>query len=133
VASPWSTPTRWCFRRDGAILEKTVILSKLRISGEVIATNRPLTWRGLRVDFVSTIPNVNFGDEIIKAMAQGGVIISEVQSGSSVAGVGLKPGQIIVKVDGKSVRTPADFAKAVEGITGTVTITTEGERTYQIR
>jgi S1-C subfamily serine protease len=40
-------------RRDGLEVEKTVVLSKLPMKGEVIATNRPKIWRGLRVDFIS--------------------------------------------------------------------------------
>ena len=131
---PPGKPVAIRVRRDGAVIEKTVTLSKLRINnGEVIATNRPITWRGLRVDFLSTIPGVNYGEEILRAMAQGGVLVAEVQPGSAAEDAGIKVGQIIVKVEGKPVRTPADFADAVEGIRGTVTFTTEGARAVSIR
>ena len=120
-------------RRDGLTIEKTVVLSKLRMSGEVIATNRPMTWRGLRVDFVSTIPGVNYGEEILRAMAQGGVLVSEVQPGSSADDAGIKVGQIIVKVEGQPIKTPADFANVVEGLKGTVHLTTEGDRSVSVR
>ncbi len=119
--------------RDGIVIEKTVMLSKLRMSGEVIATNRPTAWRGIRVDFVSTIPGVNYGPEILRAMAQGGVLVSEVQPGSAADDAGIKAGQIIVKIEGRPIKTPADFASAVEGIRGTVSITTEGERVVSVR
>jgi serine protease Do len=120
-------------RREGIEIEKTVTLSKLPMSGEIIATNRPATWRGLRVDFVSTNPKVVYGEEILKAMAQGGVLVVEIQPGSAADDAGFKVGQIIVKVEGQPVKNPADFAAAVEGLRGTVTLTTEGERNLPVR
>jgi serine protease Do len=120
-------------RREGVEIEKTVVLSKLRMSGEVIATNRPTNWRGLRVDFLSTIPGVNYGPEILRAMAQGGVLVAEVQPGSAADDAGLKVGQIIVRVEGRPIKTPADFAEAVEGIKGPVKLTTEAERQVSVR
>jgi S1-C subfamily serine protease len=127
------TPIKVKVRRDGEIIEKTVTLSKLRIAGEVIATSRPAPWRGLRVDFISTDPKIVWGAEILKAMSQGGVLITEVQPGSSADEAGLKVGQYIVSVDGTPVKTPAAFAKAVEKLSGSVRIMTEGEKTFTIR
>jgi serine protease Do len=130
--SPGS-PIKVRVRRDEQEIEKTVVLSKLRIVGEVIATNRPALWRGVRVDFVSADPKVVYGPAVLKAMAQGGVVITEVQPGSAADEAGLKVGQYIVNVDGQSVKTPADFIKTVEILTGSVSLTTEGERTFTIR
>ncbi len=130
--SPGS-PIKVKIRRDDEIIEKTVVLSKLRIAGEVIATSRPLAWRGLRVDFTSTDPRVSYGPDVIKAMSKGGVLITEVQPGSSADEAGLKVGQYIVSVDGMSVKTPAAFADAVEKLKGPVVLTTEGEKTFTIR
>jgi S1-C subfamily serine protease len=120
-------------RRDQLVIEKTVVLSKLRVIGEVIATNRPMNWRGLRVDFVSTDPRVSYGKDILHAMAQGGVLVTEVQAGSAAEEAGIKVGQIIMSIEGHRIKTPADFADAVEGLKGSVNITTEGERTVSIR
>jgi serine protease Do len=120
-------------RREGVIIEKTVVLSKLPMKGEVIATNRPIVWRGLRVDFVSTDPRVSYGEDVIRAMAVGGVLVIEVQPGSASADAGIKVGQIIVKIEGQPIRTPADFANAVEGLKGTVNLTTEGDRVVPVR
>ncbi len=36
-------------------LERTVVLAKLAVDGEVIATNRPKPWRGLRVEYSSIL------------------------------------------------------------------------------
>ena len=130
--SPGS-PIKVRVRRDGDVIEKTVILSKLRVVGEVIVTNRPTNWRGIRVDFVSTNPKVTYGPDVLKAMAQGGVLVTEVQPGSAADEAGIKVGQIIVSIDGQPIKTPADFAKAVESLKDTVNITTEGDRNVPIR
>ena len=127
------SPIKVRVRREGLEIEKTVVLSKFRVMGEVIATNRPTTWRGLRVDFVSTNPRVIYGPDVLKAMAQGGVLVTEVQPGSAADEAGIKVGQIIVGVDGQPIKTPADFAKAVENLKGTVNLTTEGDRNVPIR
>ena len=104
--------------RDGAEIEKTVVLSKLRVYGEVIATNRPTTWRGLRVDFVSTDPKVVNGPDLLQAMAQGGVVVAEVQPGSAAEEAGLKVGQIIVKVEGEPVKNPGRLRQGRRGPQG---------------
>jgi S1-C subfamily serine protease len=66
-------------------------------------------------------------------MAVGGVVVSEVQPGSAAEEAGIKVGQIIINVDGEPVKNPADFAKAVENLKGSVKLTTEGDRTVTIR
>ncbi|WP_435005676.1 trypsin-like peptidase domain-containing protein [Tundrisphaera lichenicola] len=118
--------------REGQALEKTVVLSKLRVYGEVIATNRPMDWRGIRVDFVSTDPRAVNGQDLLEAMAMGGVVIAEVQPGSPGEAAGLKAGQIIVKVGEKAVKNPEDFAKAVTDSKGPVEVTTEGNRVITV-
>lgn len=125
-------PIKVTVQRDGELVEKTVILSKLRVNGEVIATNRPAAWRGLRVDFISSDPRIAWGNDVLAAMAKGGVLITEVQPGSNADEAGLKVGQYIVNVAGTPVKTPAAFAKAVETLTGEVTLTTEGDKTFTI-
>jgi S1-C subfamily serine protease len=130
--SPGS-PIKVKVRRDDEVIDKTVVLSKLRITGEVIATNRPATWRGLRVDFISNDPKVIYGPDVLKAMARGGVLITEVQPGSSADEAGLKVGQYIFSVDGTPVKTPAAFTQAVEKLTGSVQITTDAEKPFTVR
>ena len=120
-------------RRDDLEFDKTVSLSKLPVYGEVIATNKPNPWRGLRVDFVSTNPRAARGNDVLDAMARGGVLITEVLPGSNADDAGLKSGQVVVKVDGQSVRTPADFARAVLNKRGPVALTTEGDREVVIK
>ncbi len=119
--------------RDGLPTEKTVFLSKLPVQGEVIATNRPAPWRGLRVDYVSTNPRTINGQDLLRAMAQGGVVVVDVQPGSPAEEAGIKPGQIIVNVEGEPVKNPADFFKAVANLKGSTQLTTEGNRTLTVR
>ena len=126
-------PIKLRIRRDGKEVEKTVVLAKLPVSGEVIATSRPEAWRGLRVDFVSTnVRNIRNSD-LLDAMAKGGVVIAEVLPGSAADDAELKLGQIITAVEGQPVRSPADFAKATVDRRGPVTLTIEGNQTLTIK
>ena len=119
-------------RREGEVIEKTILLSKLPISGEVIATNRPAPWRGLRVDFVSAAPRPVNGFAVLSAMARGGVLVTEVEPGSAADEAGIKVGQYLINVEGAAVKNPLDFARAVGKLNGPVRITTEGDRTVTI-
>jgi S1-C subfamily serine protease len=106
-------------------VERTVQLAKLRVRTPVIATNRPEPWRGLRVDYTSTMPNGTFGDGIHDALAREGVFVTEVASGSPVEKAGIKTGQVITRVDDRPVRNPREFAEAVSGLKGTVRLETD--------
>ncbi len=111
--------------REGKRRELEVMLSKYPVEGEVIATNRPAPWRGLRVDFATMVSGSTFSDEVLTALARGGVGVVEVVSGSSADVAGIKRGQIITEVEGKRVKTPAEFRKAVEGGQGPTRVKTE--------
>jgi S1-C subfamily serine protease len=111
--------------RQGETLEKTVDLAKFHTTGGVIATNRPAPWRGVRVDYTSMMPNTPFGQELLHAMAQGGVAVVEVEADSPAEKAGLKQGQVIKKVGDQKVRSPRDFAKAVAKLDGPVTLQTD--------
>ncbi len=97
--------------RGNQQIEKTVILSKFPVEGEIIATNRPSPWRGLRIDF-SSIVSTNT-ETTLSAMARGSVGIIEVEPGTPAESVGLEPGQIIVGVQGKKPRSPQEFRDLV--------------------
>jgi serine protease Do len=111
--------------RQDQEIERTVELAKFRVEGEIIATNRPVSWRGLRVDYTSTLPHTTFGDGMLSAMARGGVIVTEVEPDSPAAGAGLKRGQVIRSVEGKALKSPRDFARVIAGLSGPVVIETE--------
>lgn len=125
-------------RRDDRVEELTIFVSKYPVNGQVIATNRPKPWRGLRVDYSSVIKNGGGADFILmNAMAQGGVGVVEVETGGAADGAGLRKEQIITEVDGQPVPTPAAFARAVAGkegkpVTLTVGSSLEGKRTVVV-
>jgi len=111
--------------RQDQLIERTVELAKFRVEGEIIATNRPAPWRGLRVDYTSTLPHTTFNDGVLSAMARGSVVVAEVEPDSPAAGAGLKRGQVIRSVEGKHLKSPRDFARIVAGLAGPVTLETD--------
>lgn len=121
---PAGEPVILKLKRDNTLLERTVELAKRRPTGQVIATNRPSPWRGLRVDYTSTI--TSFGPDSLAAMAREGVVISEVSSGSEAEKAGLKVGQIISRVgEGTRVRNPREFLRAVDTLKGPARLETD--------
>jgi serine protease Do len=111
--------------RQNKLVESTVQLAKRRPTSPVIATNRPAAWRGLRVDYTSAMPRTTFADNILEAMAREGVVVTDVESGSESEKAGAKTGQLISRIDGRSVRNPRDFAKVVSGLKGPVKVETD--------
>ncbi len=124
-AMPAGTRVNLKLLRQEMMIERTVELAKYRVAGEVIATNRPPLWRGLRVDYTSTLPYTTFGDPLLNAMARGGVVVTEVETGSPAARSGLKPGQIIRSIEGTTLKSPRDFLRLVAGFQGPVTLETD--------
>jgi serine protease Do len=51
-----------------------------------------------------------------------GVLVSAVDAGSSAEKAGLKPGDVITAVDGRNIRTPADFSREMRAGKGTLKI-----------
>ncbi len=122
---PAGATVRLKILRRGEPLEKSVELAKYHVAGEVIATNRPTAWRGLRVDYMSMFPSTPFGFDLQSAMARGGVRVVEVEPGSPAAKVGLKRDQVITHVGDQRVRSPREFARAVKGLGGPVKLQTD--------
>jgi S1-C subfamily serine protease len=111
-------------RRGGKELTKTVILAKYPVDSDMIATNRPPAWRGLRVDYLSTVNDRMTIPNFIEALP-GGVVISEIIDDSPAAKAGLKKFQVIRQVEKTVVTTPAQFASAVAGLDGSVSLVTD--------
>jgi S1-C subfamily serine protease len=124
-AVPVGKPVKLKVLRDGRELEKSVFVSKYPLSGEVIATNRPSPWRGMRVDFTSVLGGSIFPDEKMRAMARGCVGVVEVEPNSPADRAGLKEGQVIIQAAGRRVRTPSEFLEAIDGRRGAVVLETD--------
>ena len=124
---PAGETVRFKIRRRSASIERDVKLAKLKVRSEVIATNRPAPWRGLRIDYSSTIATSVFPSQLAEAFARQGVVISEVQPGSEAEKAGLKVGRMITKIDGMPVKNPPDFYKVAGQIKGPAQVDTESE------
>jgi serine protease Do len=111
-------------RRGTETIERTLTLAKYPVDGEVIVTNRPKPWRGLRVDYTSALIQPTFGPNMIDSALMG-VVVAEVEEGSPAAAAGIKKGQLIRKVGSKSLRSPRDFYEAVAALEGPVTLNTD--------
>ena len=99
--------------RQNATIVRLVTLAKKKVRGPVIVTSRPNPWRGVRVDYTSTLANTAVAPEQSDAMSKRGVVVTEVATGSEAEKAGLKPGQIITRVDGLPTPNPREFEKAV--------------------
>ena len=107
--------------------ERTAIvtLSKLYVPGKAIASStgsRPVR-RGLRVDYSSLV--VQRHPKWAKIPK--GVVISEVQPGTSAERAALKTGDVITHVNGLLVTTPALFYQAVADARGPIELTLFGD------
>jgi serine protease Do len=116
-------PVRLKIRRGEEIIERTLVLAKFPVEGEVIATNRPKLWRGMRVDYSSVLRYPTFGNNFLDR-PNPGVLVTEVEEGSPAAIAGIKKGQLIQRVGDKNVATPHAFAEAVASQSGAVTLET---------
>ncbi len=132
-AFPPGRPIKLKILRGQEPLEKTVVLSKFPLTGEVIATNRPAPWRGLRVDYLSMLPDATRSRDLLDAMSRGGVGVVEVIPGSPADQAGLRTGQVILAVGEKTVKTPGEFAAAVANLEGPVELSTEADRKVTVK
>jgi serine protease Do len=96
-----------------------VTLGKLAVPGKKIASSlgkRPY-FRGLRVDYTTLLAQQ---PESRLRFVPAGVLVTEVQPGSSAAQAQLKPGEVITHVNNRPVASPAAFYLAVAGQRGSV-------------
>ncbi len=110
-------------RRNDEVFDRSVTLAKYPNEGEIIATNRPKPWRGIRVDYTSIVRPRTFDPRYDSARP--GVTVTDVEEGSAAAAAGVKRGQLIHKVGDKTVANPRAFYAAVESLDGPVTLDTD--------
>jgi serine protease Do len=70
-----------------------------------VEVNTTFVQSGIRVQQLSDQLRDFFG------VADGGVLVSSVDAGSSADKAGLKAGDVITAVDGRTIRTPSDFSR----------------------
>ena len=106
------------YERDGQPATANVTLAKLAVSGKTIATVRPEAWRGMRIDYATTLDALAL-TEAIKTGAydeQGCVLVSEVEPESIAWRAGVRPGMFVSHVAGKRVASPDEFRAAVRNL-----------------
>ncbi len=110
------------YRRANKQEETTIELGKAFVMGERIVTQKPTTWRGMRIDYATALP----GDVLLQATEQGQVdplgcvAVVEVEKGSISDQSGVKPYMFISHVGGQRVSNPKEFYEATESATDTV-------------
>ncbi|MCI0461699.1 MAG: PDZ domain-containing protein [Gemmataceae bacterium] len=114
-------------RKPGGAREKVeVTLARFHVPGKAIASEkltRPFV-RGLRVDYTSILVQV---PHPATQHIPPGVLVDEVQPGTSAATVKLRSGEIITHVNGRAVNDPAAFYREILGRGGPVELTLASE------
>jgi S1-C subfamily serine protease len=104
--------------RAGQTTVKEVTLSKYRVRGTKIATEREESWRGLRVDY----PTAVLIPQVLDDNNESAVAVSEVAESSPAYEAGVRAGMLITHVGNTPVDTPEDFRHEVAGRAGDVSL-----------
>src|SRR5262249_38825024 len=92
--------------------EVTVELDKSFVPGKIIATKKPPPVRGIRVDYTSVLLLQNLAAGVPRfnpVVVPLGVFVCEVQPNSPANRVRLQLNDVITHVEGREVKTPAEF------------------------
>ena len=119
---PVESTARFTLLRGRRTLGVDVVVAKYPVQGKKVVTVRPPDWRGLRVDYQSAAPDLPGPVVTRVSLSAEGVWASEVQEGKAAWKGGLRPGMVIVAVDGTPVRNPREFAQAVAAKKGAVSL-----------
>ncbi len=117
-ALPPGTTTTVAYERAGQPATTNVTLAKLAVAGKTIATVRPESWRGMHVDYATTL-EVPALTQAVNSNAfdpAGCVLVTEVEPDSIVWRAGVRPGMFVSHVAGKRVSTPDEFHAAVRNL-----------------
>jgi serine protease Do len=118
--------------RDGTSQTLDVTLSKFAVRGQKIVTATDPAWRGLRVEYLTAVPDEN-GRFRTMPDVDDAVIVTEVADNSPTAAAGLRRGMLITHVDHSPIRTPKDFAAAVTRKSGIVELRIAGDTKNPVR
>ena len=108
--------------RDSQKIYKNVRLTKKSVSTlrRPIVTKHPSAWRGIRIDYATSIPNFTTLYDGIDAADC--IAITEVAPDSSAAEAGLRSGMLLTHVENVRVRTPSEFFQATSRYDGAVNL-----------
>jgi S1-C subfamily serine protease len=104
------------YERGGRREAAQVTLAKLAVAGNIIATVRPEAWRGMRVDYATTLDVLALKQAIDSGALdrEGCVLVAEVEQGSIAWRAGARAGMFVSHVASTRVTTPEEFRDAVE-------------------
>jgi serine protease Do len=117
---PVATVVRLTLQRRDKTEVLPVSLSKYPVRGEQVVTSPRADWRGLRVDYITALPDFMELARQGKFDPSGCVVIVEVKNDSPAWREGLRPKMCIATAGGQRVASPAEFANAVRSETGVV-------------
>jgi len=106
------------YEHDGQPATANVTLAKLAVAGKKITTVRPDAWRGMRIDYATTLEALALA-EAIKSGAfdqHGCVLVTEVEPDSIAWRAGVRPGMFVTHVAGKRITSPEEFRAAVQNL-----------------
>jgi S1-C subfamily serine protease len=114
---------------DGPGEKVEVTLAKYYVPLPSIASKRPPARGGLRVDYASlAVQRGASGDDVPE-----GVLVREVVPGSAAERAGLRPEQVIAKVEGRPVLTPAEFYRALASAKDAAELTLQNGRRVTLK
>ena len=95
-------------------MTKKVTLSKKYIGSHrpIIASQKPPTWRGMRVDYATASPDFERQTRLGRVDPEGCVAVVHVDEDSPAWSAGVRAGMYLSHVNQQRVATPADFAAA---------------------
>ena len=113
---PPSQPVSIGIERANRATTVTATLAKLSVPGPRVVTDRPPSWRGMRIDYATAIDQQVLAERIASGgLDQGGsVAVTEVEPDSPAWRAGMRPGMFISHVGTERVTSPAEFQAAVE-------------------
>ncbi len=115
---PPSTVTKVEYIRSGQLATTSVTLAKLAVAGKKIASVRPDSWCGIRVDYATALEAVELTQAVSSRALdpEGCVLVAEVEENSVAWNAGVRKGMFISHVGGKRVTTPAEFQVAAQTV-----------------
>jgi serine protease Do len=115
---PVDSVVRLAVLRDTGLVELTPRLAKFPVRGRKIVTAPAPNWRGLSVEYLTAILDMNARGNL--PTGEAGVVVSAVREHSPASQANIQPGTIITHAAGARVESPSDFFDAVKGRSGPV-------------
>jgi S1-C subfamily serine protease len=124
---PVEAVVRLSLLREEQKLDLSVTISKFPVSGKKVVTAPPPSWRGLRVDYTTAVPETDLLSSSAAPSFDEAVVVTEVDPNSPAWEAGLRPRDFICRVDQAPIRNPREFQAAVSGKSGAVQLRLYGD------